>query len=316
MNDILQEFNKYCILENFIQESGIDDEILKKAIDNVLKKYALPSVKLVPKKWGVANPTDTFLYGYPRYIEGEIPVAKDESGHLRQMRFIAQINCKDLTSLPDFPHSGLLQFWAETCDVSLGYDKHNDGRIKVVYIPNPSLSKNNISNVKIDESIYDGHTWVPGGKYYSVVDFPYVIFDGYNHTDNMFVEAKTEKSNPNISDEEIFLKLLKKEIKDLGSDEELDAQSFKLLDNDPKLKPVFGNRMGGYPSFTTDCYCKTRSEDNYEVLLLQLENSSEVFWGRDVTFGDNAVIGFYTSSDRLRSKDFKYVEILWEQYSY
>jgi uncharacterized protein YwqG len=170
--------------------------------------------------------------------------------------------------------------------------------------------------VKIDESIYDGHTWVPGGKYYSVVDFPYVIFDGYNHTDNMFVEAKTEKSNPNISDEEIFLKLLKKEIKDLGSDKELDAQSFKLLDNDPKLKPVFGNRMGGYPSFTTDCYCKTRSEDNYEVLLLQLENSSEVFWGRDVTFGDNAVIGFYTSSDRLRSKDFKYVEILWEQYSY
>ncbi len=46
------------------------------------------------------------------YLPKDMEIPLDKNG--KQMKLLAQINCKDLEPLEDYPHSGILQFWLTT----------------------------------------------------------------------------------------------------------------------------------------------------------------------------------------------------------
>jgi len=50
------------------------------------------------------------------YLPSDASVPCDSTG--RPLRLLAQIDCRDLVALPDFPHTGLLQFWIGQDDSS------------------------------------------------------------------------------------------------------------------------------------------------------------------------------------------------------
>lgn len=261
-------------------------KLVKKVIDNVLKNHSLPSIKLNPSGFGVAKETDTFFYGYPRYIDGEIPTSKG-----KQLRFMAQINCKELKSLPDYPHTGLLQFWVH------GDSEILDGPVKVIYIEKPN--KNNIANVSLDEALY---------SYDDPGDFPRIDIKGYNHSDNLLFKSTTKETiGPNITDLEVLYKIFSEEYKKLtGKKADISALDDYIWDDD-RLQPSWGNRVGGYPSSTQETSSKRTK--SWNTMLLQLESiDREVYWG------DFGIAAFYISHDDLIKRDFSKVGFDWDCY--
>ena len=292
---MIQESHKNITKHSFksLTKKGItvdhDSEtgkLVKKVIDNVLKYHSLPSIKLNPSGFGVAKETDTFFYGYPRYIDGEIPTSKG-----KQLRFMAQINCKELKSLPDYPHTGLLQFWVH------GDSEILNDAVKVIYIEKPN--KNNIANVSLDEALY---------SYDDPGDFPRIDIKGYNHSDNLLFKSTTKETiGPNITDLEVLYKIFSEEYKKLtGEKADMSALDDYIWDDD-RLQPSWGNRVGGYPSSTQETSSKRTK--SWNTMLLQLESiDREVYWG------DFGIAAFYISHDDLIKRDFSKVGFDWDCY--
>ncbi|MDE5946122.1 MAG: DUF1963 domain-containing protein [Oscillospiraceae bacterium] len=83
------------------------EEYAELAIQKLIKKTTVPilNIALTDEKTTIF---DSKIGGTP-YLPKDMEIPKDKNG--RQMRLLAQINCKDLTPLEDYPHSGILQFW-------------------------------------------------------------------------------------------------------------------------------------------------------------------------------------------------------------
>lgn len=286
-----------------IQESteGIDNpdaSVMNKIIDNITNNYKLPSVKLTPTGFGVGEPSGTFFYGYPRFIDGEIPT--DSSG--KQLRFMAQINCEDLKSLPDYPHTGILQFWVQTEKYKIFLDINDPRAYQVIYIENPH--NNNIDNVELDETVYQQDCG----------DFPNIWLKDYNYSDNLLLSPSSETLVP-TPDDSILLKIIKQEIMNATGNQytETSESDKKLLHDimdtiwdDKRFKSSWGNRVGGYPSFTQSG--PDGRDTMWDTLLLQLDSSKDVVWG------DNGIASFYISHDNLVKRDFNTINFYWDCY--
>lgn len=295
--DVLKSMKDYNKKNMIIQEGEVpDDETAMKIISIIQEKYKLPSVKLTPSGWGVGEELGTFFYGYPRYVDGDIPT--DSSG--KQLRFMAQVNCGILNSLQDFPHNGLLQFWVQGDEYHNFLDIKDPKAYQVIYIENPS--NNNISNVEIDERVY---TLMNAG------DFPYIWKKDYNFSDNLLLIPSNEILTPNRTDMELYSKLVAIEFANMFGSKDIDPQlSRKITDIifDDKAKNAWGNRVGGYPSFTQSGPAFRREPDDDSVLLLQLDSDKELNWG------DSGIASFFISQKDLLHKNFNNIEFYWDCY--
>ena len=108
VRDSISEYNKKE--KQLYQESVDDSSIIEKAISEVVERTKKPVVNIKLSNGYIANELDSFVLGYPKYVDGEIPTMSDG----RQMRFMAQINFSEIHGLPDFPTSGLLQIWVQS----------------------------------------------------------------------------------------------------------------------------------------------------------------------------------------------------------
>lgn len=295
--DTVERFGEY--IKNNTSDSTakhmIDDETVKRVISHIIEKYTIPSIKLTPTGFGVADPLSTFFYGYPRYINGNIPV--DSSG--KQLRFMAQVNCKDLNGLPDFPTNGLLQFWVHGDKNKIYMDIKDPKAYQVVYIEN--TGNNNINNVELDESLY---TTDDAG------DFPGTWRSDKTPDMNYMMTSSKELIRPNTSDIEVLLNLFINEYNRISGmsfdNKSIPKSVIDALNDDDRLKPSWGNRIGGYPSFTQ--YPPPGRMDSWEILLLQLDSDNMVNWG------DNGIAGFYISHKDLINRDFRNINFYWDCY--
>ena len=269
-------------IKNFEQETA---KIATKVIDKVIKNHKLPSVRFEPDKMGEAKPLSSFFYGVPRFIDGKIPMGKDG----KQLRFMAQLNCKDLKNLPDFPTSGLLQFWVQGSKDLLKDD------YKVIYIKD--TSKNNIENVKLDMSLYKEEN--------ESGDFPFIRVKNYNGTDNLLLKAGVKENiSPNITDLDVLYKIFSEEYEKMTGEKCDITKYVDYIWDDDRLQPAWGSRVGGYPGSTQEIPNKYR----LDTVLLQLDSCNEAIWG------DSGIAGFYISRDNLAKQNFKNVKFWWDCY--
>lgn len=294
--ETVEQFGEY--IKNNASDSNekriIDDGTIKQVINHIIEKYTVPSIKLTPVGFGVANPLSTFFYGYPRYIDGDIPT--DSSG--KQLRFMAQVNCKDLDGLPDFPTKGLLQFWVQGDEYRMFMDIKDPKAYQVVYIEN--TDNNNIDNVELDESLYTTDS----------ADFPYIWKNDKTPDMNYMMTSSKELIRPNTSDIEVLLNLFINEYNRISGisidNKSIPKSVINTLKDDDRLKPSWGNRIGGYPSFTQNP--PSGRTDSWETLLLQLDSDKTVNWG------DSGIAGFYISHKDLINRDFRNINFYWDCY--
>lgn len=257
---------------------------MNKIIEIVKSENKLPSTKLTPRILGIASEKQTFFYGYPRFIDGDIPT--DSKG--KQLRFMAQINCADLINMPDFPKEGLLQFWAQADHYYMFLNIKDPRAYQVIYIENPV--NNNIDNVSLDESLYKN----------GCADFPYI--ESNDLSMNLVMSHSFDESYPNDSDIDVLITAVKNICDKLG----YDCPSHTDIIDTEAFKTPFGDRVGGYPSFTQ--YPPKERLNNWDTLLLQLDSNKFVTWG------DNGVAGFYISHEDLINKNFSNIGFYWDCY--
>lgn len=284
----------YEIKMKHIQNNGVSEvsDITNQILDNLYENYKLPSVEFKEAGYGVAKPDDSFAYGYPRFIDGDIPV--DSKG--AQLRFMAQINCRDLSNLPGYPHTGLLQFWVQG-EKHIMFSK-DPKAYQVIYIANPST--NNIDNVQLDEALYNSE---------DAGDFPSISGNGFNPEYNVIFTSVDEVTNPHTGDYYYILKLAREEYTKITGSEipkDIYDEIKDRIFEDKRLEGIWGNRVGGYPGFTQN----GPLDRDDEVLLLQLDTSDVN--GIEIMWGDCGIAGFFIYPKDLKNNDFSKIDFYWD----
>ena len=246
--------------------------------------------------------TDSKVGGTPYLPRGEAwPVCSCGA----PMTFLAQIDCTQLKDLPDFPHTGLLQFFVGTDDL---YGADFDGQTaqlgyKVFYreAVDPSVTP---ADVALPQPTDDEERYTPLGDRPCRVVFgqprEQALPEGDHLFETLFVQAwnqrRPEKHLNSIWD---FYGLFPKE--------ERDYDIFTL-----KSELKTGHRLAGYPFFIQN---DPRSGDidyqEFDTLLFQLD--SEMRDRRElVCWGDCGVGNFFISRDALKRRDFSRVLYNWD----
>ena len=200
---------------------------------------------------------------------------------------LAQINFTEMPALPDFPSSGILQFFIDGYDGEMGvsYDNLCDqSRFRVVY--HREIRRDRL------RSQWDGFNPPPDdglpfpfGSEYRMRFLP--AADHYLTRSDYRLNAQL----PNLS-------------------RFLDGAKWQFTENYEQYNREESHRVGGYPFFTQDdprCYPEDeRMPQNYE-LLFQLAS----YWGEneeiELMWGDAGVGNFFIHPEDLRRRDFSRV---------
>ena len=250
----------------------ISESELKQITDAIDAETKKPTVfiNIGEQTSGDVSPDASVLGGLPPYV-GQIPL--DSKG--KQLRFLIQINCKHLSSLPNFPHEGIIQLWL---DRNLNTDS---GCYRVLYFADTKAPS---KLDKIDRSIYgNGHEWC-------CVDSNY---KDENKQFNLSFKSGFNYLAPYSWDEvDDYDKLFAKHWNEIVSDESKHIkpdQVFDIIKQVPKdFNPHFtrkneydpyNNKLGGYPGFTQNDPRRSGWTSENSVLLLQLDSKGPLMWG-------------------------------------
>lgn len=260
------------------------------------KKICLPCT-LEPGEPGL---TDSKTGGTP-YLPKGMKWPVDEKGEPLQL--LAQIDCTRLAALPDFPHTGLLQFFVGTDDV---YGADFDDQIsqlgfRVLYheTADPSVTAADIPLPRFPDEVY-----TPLGKEPCRIVFGAPEEQDIPDGDGLFIKRFLQEWNRRRPENPLhsiwsFYGLFPKE--------ERNYNLFALASADRT-----GHRLDGYPFFIqTD----PRSEDidceEFDTLLFQLDsetrNRKEL-----VCWGDCGVGNFFINREALKRRDFSRVLYNWD----
>ncbi len=221
------------------------------------------------------------------YIPKDKELPRD--GRDRQLRLLAQIDCENLKTLPDFPHKGLLQFFIADDDI-WGLDEENG--FAVLYYED------------VDRSVTEGEC---KSKVEPIdPDEIYMPFDGESGIE--FTPKKMSMTREDYRYDGFARKMLADEGEE-NIDNDLFDEVFNNYNNDDDDYGYSNHRIGGYPYFTQ---YDPRNEDSKEtILLFQLdtdykEDKDIVMWG------DCGVGNFFISPEDLKKRDFTNVLYNWD----
>lgn len=222
------------------------------------------------------------------YLPSDAKIPCDANGV--PLRMLAQINCTELSSLPEFPQEGILQFWIGQ-DHTAGLD--SNGGSRVIYYPQIDRSvTEDAVRARLDpipcpeDAMYPvngtfGITMKATGECISAQDV---------HFDALF----TELFNLDAPGEKIG------KFDDLG--DIIGEMVYESLDG-------CGHKIGGYPGFTqTD---PRHSDDPRTVVLLQLDSDYED-GDTKIMWGDIGIGAFFCSPEALAARDFSDVLYNWD----
>ncbi len=271
-----------------IQNSSVKAEDFKKIYDEIEAETAVKTIELsLDDK--LPELTESKIGGIP-YLPHTMEIPLDSNGI--QMKLLAQIDCKELTALEDFPHMGLLQFFCSDDDVSgLNFDdftKQTGFRILYHESIDTSVTRDDVLKKIIPST---DESYFPVKSEHSVkftVETQTMPNTDYRY-DQLFIKKYNENHSEKIVDR--YRELYCDEYDNLFDDESNG-----------------GNKIGGYPFFTQeDPRDETGKYTNYDVLLLQLDSDFE-----DIEWGDAGVCNFFINREKLKNKDFSDVLYNWD----
>ncbi|NBI68070.1 DUF1963 domain-containing protein [Pseudoflavonifractor sp. 60] len=265
------------------------------------KKRCLP-YKLEPGDPGIL---DSKVGGTP-YLPRETQWPLCSNGI--PMNPLAQIDCTQLAALPDFPHTGLLQFFIGNDDV---YGAEFDDMtaqlgFRILYHETVDLSvtrEDVAAKQPPKPEAYDSPVLEP-----CRIVFGQVREQELPGEDYLFEKLFLERWN---------LRRPEKPLKDLWSFYKLfpeGERDYSIFDEEPDKEEAPGPRhqLDGYPFFTQ---IDPRREDvdyaGFDTLLFQLDSDGR--GARDlVLWGDCGVGNFFIRREALRNRDFSQVLYNWD----
>lgn len=233
------------------------------------------------------------------YLPADLPWPLDGRG--APLYLLMQVDCAELTALPDFPHTGLLQWFISGDDVyGMDFDDICSGRGHRV------LYHETVDPAVTAEAVREKMPEAPEGDYTPLGETPCRIVFGTPEIqplpglDAHFGPAFVEKWNLACPEKPI------QSVWELCR--EFNADDF--MRGETKEKSVY-HQIGGFPYFTQ---ADPREMDAYpalDTLLLQLD--SEMDGGEDlVLWGDCGIGNLFISREDLKKRDFSRVGYNWD----
>ena len=236
------------------------------------------------------------------YVPKDVTVPKDSYGH--QLRFLAQIDCENLKTLPDFPHTGLLQFFISDSEI-WGLDE-KDG-FKIFYYENVDKTVTE-EECKAKTDINEGdETYFPVNGEYGIEFSPdKMSMSMYDYRYDDLAKAKLKEIIGDDIDNDLFNEIFYDDY-----DEEDDEDDYEDEDDydDEEDDYYSESKIGGYPYFTQ--YDPRHEESKNTVLLFQLD-SEDVDGDEAVMWGDCGISNFFISPEDLKKRDFSNVLYNWD----
>lgn len=234
-------------------------------------------------------------FGGVAYVphDGEIPVGSQGN----QMKLLAQIDCTQLVGLEDFPHSGLLQFWAANDDVyGMDFDDQassNDSRVIYFEQVDSTVTREEVEG-KIkpcEEEDYFPVNGEFGMKFELTTQAMPTYNDGFDERFSAVFNAKF----PNENIESFY---------------DLDEEIYDKLTDDDDTH----HQMAGYPYFTqSDPREYTEKFKRFDTLLMQIDSDYDKDTQKDVIiWGDCGVCNFFINREDLKNCDFSKVLYNWD----
>ena len=222
------------------------------------------------------------------YLPDDAEVPCDADGCPLQM--LAQIDCTELSALPEFPHEGLLQFWIGQ-DVSYGL--FTEGGSRVIYYPQTDSSVT-------EETVRARLAALPKP---AESDSPLNGAFGISMSMKIAgVSAQDVHFNP------LFVRMFNEEMPE-HQITDLSDLGDEIGETVYEEQGGFGHKIGGYPGFTQ--WDPRKEDDPRTVLLFQLDSDygdghTKVMWG------DAGIGGFFCSPEALAARDFSDVLYNWD----
>lgn len=272
-------------------------EYAKLAMEKMIEdtKTPLLRVTLSDKETSIF---DSKVGGTP-YLPKNAEIPTDEEG--TQMKLLAQINCRDLSYLPNYPHHGILQFWLTT-----KWDFHE---YKVLYYPKIDEEETQEEISRRASQLVEGDTSAfPVNGEYAMQFSP--DYESMSNDDErfqaLFCQYCTKLSGEYISEPD---------------DEDEIYDVYELYESNG-----FGHKVGGYKSISQlpEYYPYHEGEDidivsdEREVLLFQLDSDYDLdletrkFTSDMVSWGDSGVGHFLIKLSDLKALDFSNVRFHWD----
>lgn len=250
------------------------------------------------------------------YLPREMPWPLD--GENQPMDLLAQVDCSELASLPDFPHTGLLQFFIGTDDLYGADldDMTNQKGFCVLYheavdasvTEEEVLAKRPAQGDK-DEACTPFETEKPCRIRFTAPKSMGLTEDDF-HFDRLFVE-EWNRRRPDAPMKEKFE--IHQRLKEADQNYGWDVfETDEERDDDEEEEPVH-HQMGGYPYFTQQDPRSDKKMADLDVVLFQLDSdfhpeSREYL----VCWGDVGVANFFINREALKKKDFSGVAYNWD----
>ena len=240
-------------------------------------------------------------------------------GEKRPMELLAQVDCSALKSLPDFPHTGLLQFFIGTdeCYGADFDDMTNQKGFCVLYheTVDATVTEEEVLAKRPEKSDEEDvctpfETEKPCRIRFAAPK-NMGLTEGNFHFDRLFVE-EWNRRRPDAPIEKQFEihQRLKEEDPDYGWDV-FDIRE-ECEDGEDDDEPVH-HQMGGYPYFTQNDPRSDEKMSDLDVMLFQLDSDFRPE-NREylVCWGDAGIANFFISREALRKRDFTKVAYTWD----
>ena len=293
-----------------MQENKLE---MKDLVPNLLRRTEIPCMrlKLVDTMPGIAESK----FGGRGYVPHDAAIPANSEGV--QMRLLAQIDCRQIT-IPDFPTSGLLQFWAINDDLTgCNFDNNTeqkDFRICYYETVDPTVTEEEVAAKEGNHQPCEENE----EDFFPIDGCFGLKFE--QTTDRMSMcDYRFQKKMAELTRElypEQAKQLLADEDAKEAFEEELEEyiEEQDELDETPDWLPnAFGHKIGGYPGFSQWDPRDIPKEDHHDILLLQIDTDYVDYDAdREIMWGDSGVANFFISRENLKQRNFQDVIYTWD----
>lgn len=248
------------------------------------KKHALPAIELEPSGPAPATAGGTRLGG-PVWLAAGESWPTDAAG--KPMSFLAQVDFAELPPLPDYPTSGVLQFFIARDDLyGANFEKPEAGKFRVIW----REKLNGPGKLHMGRPSGDG-----GIDDYSPL---------YDATVKQGIALKPKRTDQAPSVESW---LAERDLKALLNDPDKGDRIYAFADKQYEHTPLL-HHVGGHPGFTQSDWREKQAYQNVDRVLLNLWSDDHIMWG------DSGQGQFMIRREDLLKRDFSKVFYQWDCY--
>lgn len=273
---------------------SIGKENISKMMKRLMDESASPVIKISAMP-GNTSLTDSKFGGYP-YWDNTKEYPSNKKG--TPLCLLAQINLSKLQD-SELPDKGLLQFYIDTDDLyGFSFSGEKSG-YKVVYFSEFTegftVEKLISMGVMSLGDVNGNNVYTPLAKEYCLtfetgIDYP------MDFGEDILCNKIKEMFGIEIEPHSLY--------------RSLDKEDYDAI-YEATSSYCQGHKMLGHPFFTQS---DPRHEDEYQILLLQIDTDYSEERGTDIMWGDSGVANFFISQEDLESLNFDNVLYNWDCY--